>query len=345
MGTKGGERMKKMVVFLTVLLTVLIIALVICARTSPLTPPPPSVKPPAPTKTPTKTQTKPMPVFPTTPSVKPPAPTKTPTLNQSETPMPVLEVAWEEIKLPPLKYGFDGIGGFLVEDGGRTITVYRCIGPVWTDPKATSTDYTKWSVWKTENGGNWNEIREEVLTWEEIEQSRFHPPMTTGGKGGGRLDNPDILMWEKEIIKQSLNPFTSDSFPGGWKIVRDQKNIFMLAIFTGYDASNSGVSPEFYRLFFSTDDGKTWKQLNFPSQYAKFDAYPETPELTLLKDIQFAEPKMENGSPVYGYLPGIDRDLMDIISSEDGICLYLMSNESEPNGASFLRAIIIKSPN
>jgi len=52
--------------------------------------------------------------------VTPATPTETTAPAQSSDQMPVLEVTWEEIKLPPLKYGYDDISGFLVENGGNT---------------------------------------------------------------------------------------------------------------------------------------------------------------------------------------------------------------------------------
>ena len=89
-----------------------------------------------------------------------------------------------------------------------------------------------------------------------------------------------------------------------------------------------------FRLLLSSAGGLSWNQLNFPSYFAEFDAYPDTPELTLLKEIKFEEPK----DGIYGKYPYI-RYLEIVSSGEDSIQLFIISGRG-----GFLRATI-KSPN
>ena len=256
--------------------------------------------------------------------VAPATPSETPTPVQPETPMPVLEVAWEEIKLPPLEFGFDDIIGFSVEDGGKTISVYRVIGP------ADNGKATKYSLWKTTDGGKaWKELGEEILYPGQEKQLWLIPSERVWGGAGANL-----LQNEEEVVEQPLSPLVVYGAP--WLASEDQNNIFVAACYFPFDDSLPYRQKMYwvYRLFLSTDNGKSWNQLNFPPRFTRFDRYPETPELTLLKEIIFEEPR----DGVYGLVPVIEE--IDIISSEDGtINLYMISGRG-----GFLRATI-KSPN
>ena len=267
---------------------------------------------------------------PETPSVEPPASTEepttpeTPTPAQPENPMPVLEVAWEEVKLPPLEFGFDDIIGFSVEDEGNTISVYRCIGPA-DNGKATS-----YSLWRSVDAGR---------TWEEVEQGTVYPEererlkSSEGLSGGGGYPTP--LRTEEEVIKYQLNP-TEGLFAGLIsKDSDDNRNVFVAAEYFPFDDSLFPKQKLYrvYRLLLSTNGEQSWQQLNFPSCFTRFDRYPETPELTLLSDTIGI-----NKGVTVNQMPGIK--MIDVISSEDGsINLYMISGRG-----GFLR-VIIKSPN
>lgn len=286
--------------------------------------------------TPTTTVQKP----PVQPNPVPPV-TSTPTqpTTPTPTPMPVLEVKWEEIKLPPLKSGFDDIIGFKVENGGKTISVYRAIGPA-ENGKATS-----YSLWRTSDGAN---------TWKEVEQGVIHEtppewiPMVTP-KSDNSLKPP---LSEEEILKNPINPITDlavcrqaqdkdnifvftenvpniifmqnapESMDGFWEIRQldglwKKQEGFRNLPPTGYSSNE-----DFLRLFLSKDRGQSWYQLNFPPLWTSLDAYPETPELTFLR-----------GS--VGLF-----SMIDVISSGEGsINLYIVYERG-----SFLKATI-KSPN
>ncbi|MEI9479688.1 MAG: hypothetical protein WCO26_24385 [Deltaproteobacteria bacterium] len=242
--------------------------------------------------------------------------TETLAATQSETPavqpMPVLEVNWEEIKLPPLKYGEDGIGGFVVENKGNTIAVCRCIG-LTADGKGV-----KYSLWRTEDGAK---------TWKEV--GEITPSDAEGEKLGFRVSPEEsissgpatALANEDEVVRQQLNPFVIYGNTWPWMISKDQDNIVACMLYNPFESPPHNTKRYFvFRLFLSTDRGETWTQLNFPSRFASYDAYPETPELTLLseskKTIDLAGFRIETVSSGDGSIK------LFLISSDfvDGFC-------------------------
>jgi len=244
--------------------------------------------------------------------VAPTTPTETPTVQ----PMPVLEVAWEEIRLPALKYGYDDISGFLVENEGKTISVYRCIGP------ANNGMATLYSLWRTKDGGRtWNEVEQMIIGGNEKNPPGFIP--------GGYSISYDIspAMNEEESLQSTFNPLIA-FYGKPWLTAQDGNNIFVAIRYRPYDPHSPYGKPyDVFRLLLSFDAGSSWNQLNFPGQFKTFDAYPETPQLTLLK---------ENGTPKQD--PHIRW--IDIVSvKNNSIQIFMISGRG-----SFLRATI-KSPN
>ena len=225
-------------------------------------------------------------------------------------------MAWVEIKLPPLKFGYDGIAAFFVEDGGNTISVYRCIGP------ADGGKATRYSFWKTTDGGEtWEELGEEILYPDQEKQLGFIP--SEGSFGGG---SPDPLKNESETVEQSVNPLNTYGQP----LIESRygNNIFVVVCYFPFEEQD--YSHLVFRLFLSTNGGKDWGQVSFPPQFSSFDAYPETPQLTLLK-----EGGTPNRSPAINWI--------DIVSLEDGtIQLFMLPISGDIAG--FSRATI-KSPN
>ncbi len=264
------------------------------------------------------------------PPVQPnPVPPTASTPNQPETPktMPVLNVAWEEIKLPPLKFGYDDIMKLSVADGGNVISVYRAIGP------ADNGKATRYSLWRTEDGTKtWKEVEEVVIYPEEEERLVFFQyEMSSFGS------KVTPLLSEEEILQKPLNPLV-DYGGTPWMVRKDGSNIFVDVRYYPFDDSlplpKKLKDYSVQRLFLSTDEGKSWKQLNFPSEYSRFDAYPATPELTLLSEtIGINKNASVNEDP--------DIHWIGIIASKDGsINLYMFSGKR----GSFSRATI-KSPN
>jgi len=253
-------------------------------------------------------------------------PAETPAATQSQTPivqpMPVLEVKWEEIKLPPLKYGYDGIECFIVENNGNTISVYRLVGP------ADGGKASKYSLWRTEDGAKtWKEMEEVVIhSQKEADQLGFFPSGGTCSAGpAGPLRN------EEEVVKQQLDPFVIYGNPYPWMVGKEQENIFVCECYHPFDSPPHNTKMYWvYRLFLSADNGGSWKQMNFPSWFAPWDAYPETPELTLL-----SEAKKEI-DPV-----NLCRWLGAVSCGNGSIKLFLISNNYN---SGFWQAII-KSPN
>jgi len=264
--------------------------------------------------------------------VTPTTPTETPTQTQPETPMPIIEVVWGEVKLPPLEYGYDDIEGFSVKDGGRIIEVYRLIGP------AKGGEASLYSYWRTTDGGqNWEEIGEEILdeplipTSPESKLSKLLE-LDLMPRYQDRLPGYQYRYWQdEEIVTQQLNPLVEYGEP--WVFARDQNNssnIFLGFTFLPFDRSLQEYKEDWvYRLLLSTDGGKSWKQLNFPSSFAAFDAYPETSQLTLLETKE-------------GYGPDI-RWAEIISSNDDSIHLYLVP--TLPNEKVVFWKATIKSPN
>ena len=242
-------------------------------------------------------------------------PTETQTPAQPETPMPVLEVAWEEVKLPPLKYGYDDISGLLIENGGNTISVYRCIGP------ANNGTATLYSLWRTTDGGKiWNQVEEVILYPDQEKQLGFVPMQDSWG---GNQNNP-YFSEREETLKSMPDPLTN--FGNPYAVSRDPNNPDNIFVICQYGLTNeSGVtdwSGPAARLFVSADG--SWYQTNFPPWLAAFDAYPETPQLTLLKPF----PSLVS---------------IRIISSDDGSIKLFMAMALEKDGV-FWKATI-KSPN
>jgi hypothetical protein len=214
--------------------------------------------------------TKPTVTLPQPPSqhVSPPVTPETPKPSQPqvEALMPVLQVVWEEIKLPPLKYGYDGIGGFFLEDGGDTISVYRVIGP------ADGGKATLYSHWRsTDSGKTWNEVEEVIIYTDQERQLGFIP---TGWSGN--LPNPYFS--EGELITGMPDPLT-DFGDNPFAVSRDPNNPNNILVIAWCIDSDRHFT--FARLFLSLDNH--WYQVNFPYCFTPYDAYPETPQLTLLK--------------------------------------------------------------
>ncbi|MDD5494229.1 MAG: hypothetical protein PHG36_06130 [Dehalococcoidia bacterium] len=237
-------------------------------------------------------------------------PAETPAATQSQTPivqpMPVLEVKWEEIKLPPLKYGYDGIECFIDENNGNTISVYRLVGP------ADGGKASKYSLWRTEDGAKtWKELEEVVIHSQEADQLGFFPSGGTCSAGpAGPLRN------EEEVVKQQLNPLVIYSNPYPWMVSKSQNNVFACVCYFPFESPPHNTKMYWvYRLFLSTDSGGSWKQMNFPSLFAPYDAYPETPQLTLLSE---AKKEIE---------PMSACRWLEVVPSEDGsIKLFLISS-------------------
>lgn len=282
--------------------------------------------------------------------ITPATPNETPIVQ----PMPVLNVAWEMVQLPSMS-GFGTIMGLKIENS-NTISVWRCIGPA-DGGKATLV-----ALWKTEdNCKTWKEIEQRVVYAEDEAQLGLIPSSWSSSSPRSPLSSIQI---EKEVLPQSVNPTISLSVVSKAQngnnvlvLTADQLNVVFVqnapGSIDGYwlirqpdgfwetqqglrDSSPEGYRPDksdLYRLFLSTDDGKSWKHVNFPSKFARFDLYPETPELILLSECP-SEPD---------YIWGVPHDirLVEIISSDDGsINLFLVS----PGAKGFFKGTI-KSPN
>jgi len=247
------------------------------------------------------------------PSVITPAtPSETPVPTQSESQMPVLEVAWKKIELPPLRYGYDGIGGLLVENGGDTISVYRVMGP------ANDGEATLYSHWRTvDDGKTWNEVEELIIYPDQEKQLGFVPRERSWG---GDPRNPYLSAGE--IITGMPDPLTD--FGNPYSVSKDPNNpdnILLISSHPPSDGSTFRHGDLLYRLFLSLDG--RWYQVNFPPSYASYDAYPETPQLTLLKAI----------------LPSIS---IRIISTVNGSVKFFVTAEA---GVFWKATANLKSPN
>ncbi|PIZ87580.1 MAG: hypothetical protein COX92_00890 [Candidatus Nealsonbacteria bacterium CG_4_10_14_0_2_um_filter_40_15] len=260
--------------------------------------------------TPTISIPNPQPVQPNLvpPAVSTPTQPATPTQN----PMPVLEVKWEEIKLPPLKFGYDGIVAFFIEDGGKTISVYRCIGP------ADGGKATRYSLWKTTDGGKtWKELGEEILYPDQEKQRGFIPSERSWS---GNASNQYLS--EKEILESTPNPLTDLGNP--YLVSKDPNNAGNLLVISYYlpsDGSTFTRRDPVYRLFLSTEG--RYYQVNFPVCFISFDAYPKTPQLTLLKS----------------FPPAVS---IRTISSDDGLIKLFMTDKAP--GVFWKATVNLKSP-
>jgi len=261
------------------------------------------------------------PTPPAQPGVTAPAtPDETSEPSQPETPaidpMPVLEVVWEEINLPPLEHGFDEIDGLLVKDGGKTIIVYRVVGP------ADGGKATLYSVWDTTDGGK---------TWKEVEQVIFSPGqrkelgffMPQERSWGGNVRDP-YLSEREELVKGTPDPLTDFGPP--FLVDRDPNNPDNILVVSWYRKSDGSdfIRPgtPVGRLFLSMNS--RWYQMNFHPDFAPYDAFPETPQLTFLKLLP----------------PDI---LARIISTDDGSVELYMTGKT---GDTLWKAIVnSKSPN
>ena len=250
--------------------------------------------------------------------VAPATPSETQTPTQPETPVPAknLEVVWQEINLPPLGRGFDQLAGLVITDNGNTISAYRVVGP------AKGGMATLYSHWKSEDGGNtWKGIEDVIISGD--------PPgvlvPSEGESVGGDPLNP-YLAEDQEEMKQTVDPL--EAFGRPWRISQNN-NIFVVVQYMLSDGSKFRAHLEdpitfVSRLFLSTNKGEIWWQINFPSWFVPYDAYPETPALTFLKS---AAPLPVNA--------------IAVASSGDNLELFIASFYSE---RTFWKATI-KSPN
>lgn len=184
--------------------------------------------------------------------------TSTPTTTKPSTVIPALEVVWEEIKLPPLKYGFDGIMGFEVENDSNAISVYRCIGP------ANNGDTTRYSLWRTEDAGK---------TWKEIKEGIAYNPESIQEK---ELREKLYEMFESQIIP-SINLGIIPMGLDGVTIDPNNSNNLLASVGVAEIPPPSSDMPvklqeqlekqrelvkdqklNTHRIFLSTDGGKSW---------------------------------------------------------------------------------------
>ncbi len=247
--------------------------------------------------------------------VAPATSTETPAPTQSSDQMPVLEVAWEEIQLPPMEFGFDSIPGLIVENGGNTVFVYRCVGP------ANNGTATLFSLWKTADGcRTWNEVERVILHSEEEKELGFLPQERSWG---GDPHN-QYFSEREELIRSMPDPLTD--FGNPYSVNEDPNNpdnILVVSWYVPTDGSAFIRSSDLVARLFVSIDGH-WYQTNFPPCFAPYDAYPETPQLTLLKDFP------ANVS-------------IRIISTDDGsVELYIVP---EARGVFWKATANLKSPN
>ncbi|MDD2696793.1 MAG: hypothetical protein PHE52_01385, partial [Candidatus Pacebacteria bacterium] len=219
--------------------------------------------------------------------------------------------------------------GFKVENRA-TISVWRCVGPA-DGGKATLV-----SLWRTEDScKTWKQIEQKIVYPEEEKQLGFLNTLV----GGGSMANP--LLNEDEIPLTTINPFTS--YGADPRLIgRNGDKIFLTMTYSPFDDNlpNNQKPYSVHRMFLSTDNGKSWKALSWPSHWAKLDRYPETPELTLLASgPNFPEGRDPHETDfVWGWPDTTVR--IDIVSAEDGtINLFMVS--SGYNG--FIKGTI-KSP-
>ncbi len=238
----------------------------------------------------------------------------------------VINAIWKEIQLPKIATGFGYIEGFKVENGGQTIFVWRCLGPA-DDGKATRMD-----LWKSEDGGkSWKEIEQMVVYDKDYERLGLIKQMATGGWGPWTAGS---LLNEEEIHKQPDSLMSEAYRPGPTAIDEEGNLILVFVRYPPFDGNleNKYKPYDVYRLFLSTDNKKSWKQLNFPPRFSYLDPYPETPELTLLRDNVSDKPDYIWGRPS-------DIALVKIANSDDGsVSLFLVSQ-----GQGFFKGTI-KSP-
>lgn len=255
------------------------------------------------------------PVSPQIPSVEPPAPTETP--RQTESPMPMLKITWEQIDSPPLGHG---IYNLYVENSGSDITAFQLMGP------ANNGEATLYRVWKSTNGGkDWNETEKIILTVEQEKQSGF-APFSFGSGPGGTPNNPYLWLSQGEIVTGTPDPLTDFGSPHSVnEDPNNPGNIIVLVWYLPFDETtrtwgeNNGVI--YARLFLSLDG--RWYEINFPPDFTSYDVYPETPLLTLVR---------------WWLAPA---SVFRIISDDDGLVKVFMVNGNKI----FSGKPIIKSPN
>ncbi len=249
---------------------------------------------------------------PVQPNPVPPATLTPTTVAPAPNSVSILNVTWEEIQLPKLATGFGGILGFNLENGGQPISVYRTVGP------ADNGKATRVSLWRSEDGAKtWKEIEQLVVYTEDNERLGFIG-QTSSGYGPWTAGN---LLNEEEVHKQPNSLINEAYRPGPTFIGKDGNNVLVFVRYSPFDGNleNKYKPYDVYRLFLSTDNSQSWKQLNFPSRFAYLDPYPETKELTLLNDIVSATPDYVWGRPS-------DIVLVKIANSDDGsINLFLVS--------------------
>jgi len=183
--------------------------------------------------------------------------------------MPVLEVVWEEVKLPPLEYGYDGIDLISAEDAD-TISVYRMIGP------ANNGEATLYGLWKTTDGGKtWNEIEKVISDQGKVNQLEL-PPSTLY-----------YLSLEK-ALKSTSDPLLADPHYHFWaRDPNNPNNVLLIAAYVPPDARRfiedkraAGFYMETYGLFLSLKD--LLYQVSLPPSLIPYDYYPEIPQIPQL---------------------------------------------------------------
>ena len=224
----------------------------------------------------------------------------------------LLELDWKQIELPPPE-GFNQIIGFLLEDGGETITIYRAVR---AGPNLRGTVYF---VWKSvDEGKTWTKEGEVLDTetkisgefptnvieidWpsDPIYQKEILPPSTNLDVLGLKIGNEKVILRDlrgellaKDTQIPRLKKPTED-FLNGQEFLREYLSLFSLR-----------------RLFLSVDGGESWWQLNFPPGMKSLDAYPETEELTLLAKFVSFE----------------DFDKVELINSKDTLKIFTFSEK------------------
>jgi hypothetical protein len=190
--------------------------------------------------------------------------------KSTSAPMPALEVKWEEIKLPPLESGYDGIDLISAEDAD-TISVYRMIGP------AKGGEATLYGLWKTTDGGKtWNEIEKVIVDEEKAKELGFPPQSFTTEEKNWRDYHLEIL----KSVAGSLTVFGNTKSLLPWRVNKDPNNpntVFALVEYSHSDGRKFVAGHSVWRLFLSIEG--RWHQVNFPLSLLPYAAatYPETP--------------------------------------------------------------------